>query len=187
MLRYSMFSSLTADLGWVQSHVFLLFFFCFFCFVHITCVCLHKHSQVGCGVRWGYSLWSRLTVARPACDLSTSGLQFVPRRVFTGSPRNTISALWDGQKRKWTESLSQSSLGNHLVVRWCPDPTHPSRWENHLLLCSGAGVTQRGRLRQGGGEMQSRSRSLVLECTVISPNVAVMETARPSVLTGQQV
>lgn len=96
------------------------------------CVCLHKHSQVGLGVK---PVIKDHTVTRQACDLSTSGLQFVLRRVFTGSPRNTIFALWDGQKRKWTESLSQSSLGNHLVVQRCPDPTCQSRWEQFFCCC----------------------------------------------------
>lgn len=96
------------------------------------CVCLHKHSQVGIGVK---PVIKDHTVTRQACDLSTNGLQFVLRRVFTGSPRNTIFALRDGQKRKWTESLSQSSLGNHLVVQRCPDPTCQSRWERFFCCC----------------------------------------------------
>lgn len=114
------------------------------------CVCLHKHSQVGLGVK---PVIKDHTVTPQACDLSTSGLQFVLRRVFTGSPRNTIFALWDGQKRKWTESLSQSSLGNHLVVQWYPDPTCQSRWEQFFFVVvqwSWRDLTsQRGRLPSG--------------------------------------
>lgn len=142
ILCYSAFCSLTADLA--CGHIFFpglsVISCCCCCCVYIMCVCLHKHSQVGLGVK---PVIKDHTVTWQACDLSTSGLQFVLRRVFTGSPRNTIFALRDGQKRKWTESLSQSSLGNHLVVQWCPDPTCQSRWEQFflLLLCSGAGVT----------------------------------------------